>query len=103
MITIRIDNREVELSEVDQRWINQQINRRREDGLTPCVIIKIKEHGIDMILSTPSCEKYLGVSNRQPNKKERKIFDLWKKLNLNNENFSSGNVVAFIKQLDNMV
>ena len=100
MITLRIDNREEVLSEINPQWINQQINRRREDGLIPSVIIRIKEPGIDIILATPGSANSYSTSSRRPNEKEQRILDLWSRLNLNRTDFSSGNLVAFIQQVD---
>ena len=103
MVTIRIDNHEEDISRIDAQWINQQIDRRRADGLSPMVIIRIKEPYIDIILSTPGSTNNYSTSNRRPNEREQQIFDLWTKLNLNRADFSSGNVVAFIKQLDRYI
>jgi len=54
MITVRIGETEKELGQVDESWINQQINRRRADGITVCVRVFIKKHDVDMVLSTPT-------------------------------------------------
>lgn len=98
MIKIRIDNREENLEKISAQWINQQINRRRTDGLNPCVQIKIDEPGMKMSPSTPTCAKIPG-GGRPPNDTERYVFDLWEKLGLNKDNFSSGNIIAFLQQL----
>jgi hypothetical protein len=100
MITLRIDNREEALSEINQQWIHQQINRRREDGLLPSVIIRIMEPEINIILATPGSANSYNTSSRRPNEKEQRILDLWSRLNLNRADFSSGNLVAFIQQID---
>ena len=40
---------------------------------------------------------------RQPNRYEKKVFDLWKKLHLHEESFSGGNVIAFLNQVQHIV
>jgi hypothetical protein len=41
MIKIKIGEYERMLVEADEQWINQQINRRRSDGQSICVIVTI--------------------------------------------------------------
>lgn len=102
MIKIRIADVEKELASADEQWINQQINRRRADGQTVCVRIIIHEGGLDMILSTPTCGASEG-GGRPPRPEEKKVFDLWNKRGLDDENFTSGNVVAFLNQLQHFL
>lgn len=101
MIRVRIGETEKELNTVDESWINQQINRRRADGLTVCVMVIIKEGELDMILSTPTCGANGG--GRRPRPREKMLFDLWDKLGLYNVGFTGGNVIAFLKQLKHVL
>jgi hypothetical protein len=55
-----------------------------------------------MRLSTPACAVN-GGGGRAPNPEEKAIFDLWKKHGLNQMDFSGGNVIAFFKQLKNIL
>lgn len=60
MITIRIgDNLKSfeDVRNIDESWINQQINRRREDGLSVCVRVSIKESPLNMALSSTGCPR----------------------------------------------
>jgi hypothetical protein len=98
MIKVIIGESERELSSVSERWINQQINRRRKDGITVCVKVIIKTGNLNMILSTPTCEPNR-VDSRPPIPSEDTLFDLWKKLGLKDSNFTGGNLIAFLKQL----
>ncbi len=54
MIRVRIGETEKDLQNVDESWINQQINRRRADGISVCVRVIIKDRDLDMALSTPT-------------------------------------------------
>ena len=86
------------LTDVKESWINQQIKRYRDNSEEPCVQVKIDCDGVDIILSTPSCGP--GSGGRKPNPKEQVIFDLWRKFNLYDNNFTTGNVIAFLKQAE---
>jgi hypothetical protein len=103
MIKIKIDNREEDLSKIDYLWINQQINRRREDGLSPSVMVTIDEQNINIILTTPNFANRYGTSNRRPNGREQQIFDLWNEFDLNRSDFSITNLIAFIRQLSRTI
>jgi hypothetical protein len=97
MIKIRIGEAEKDLASADEHWINQQINRRREEGLTVCVKVTIHEGGLDMVLSTSSCGGAGG--GKLPSPKETEVFSLWKQRGLDKTDFTGGNLVAFLKQL----
>lgn len=90
------------LRDVDESWINQQINRRRRDGERVCVQVEIEYSSINMRLATPDCARS-GGGGRQANSQERGIFDLWAKHHLNSPDFSGGNLVAFFKQLRRVI
>lgn len=98
MIRIRIGDEERDYASADEQWINQQINRRRADGQVVCVRVTVRESGLDMILSTPSC-KTSGGSGRPPRPEEKRVFDLWDKRGLNDASFTGGNLIAFLRQL----
>lgn len=103
MVTVRIGDLEKSLEEAEPHWITQQINRRREDDITSiCVQVIIREGSVDMILSTPGCGGG-GGRPRQLRPEEREILDLWQKRHLNEDEFTPGNLVAFIQQLKRMI
>ena len=97
MIRVRIGDAERELSSVSENWINQQLNRRGADGQSVCVIVIIHQDQLNMTLSTPNCSK--GSGGRPPNRYEEQVFNLWEKRGLNQEQFTGGNLIAFLKQL----
>jgi len=101
MIRIKIGSAERQLSSIsdlDESWINQQVNRRKQDGQAVCVDVSIEQNSVNIRLSTPACSKSSG-GGRPPNRQEEGIFELWDKHGLNRTDFSGGNVVAFFKQL----
>lgn len=99
MIKIRIANEERQIDTADVQWINQQINRRREEGHPVCVRVIIHEGGLDMILSSANCETNAGGGGRPPSLQEKKVFDLWDQRGLKRADFAGGNLVAFLQQL----
>lgn len=102
MIRVRIGNDEREISSADDQWINQQLNGRRADSQNVCIRVIIKEDDLDMILSTPGCAGS-GGGGRPPRPREKSVFDLWDKRNLNDPKFSSGNLIAFLHQLRSFI
>lgn len=102
MSTIKITDVERQLDTADEQWINQQINRRRADGQFVCVRLTTHEGGLNIVLSTPNCATS-GSGGRHPTPQENEVFDLWDQRGLNNADFTSGNLVAFLKQLKRLL
>jgi hypothetical protein len=96
-VTIAGDTRN--LSDVDESWVTQQVNRRRRDGLAVCVVVKVETTGLNMTLATSACVGSGGGGGRLPNPREQDVFDMWNSLRLNTSDFTGGNLVAFLKQL----
>lgn len=103
MITVQIGGSgERRLEETDESWINQQINRRRDEGQPVCVRVTITTTSLNLALTTPGCAG-TGGGGRAPNQREQQVFELWEQRRLNTTDFSSGNLVAFLKQLQRMI
>ena len=105
MITIRIAEavRSLEnIRDIDESWINQQINRRRADNHSVCVQLSIKEGPLNMQLFSAGCTSS-GGGARQPNQQEQQVFDLWEKERMKKSEFHGDNLVAFLKQVRNII
>jgi len=100
--TIKIGGAERSLEDVSESWVNEQVNQRKMDHQSVCVLVRLQGDGVDMVLSTPSCGSG-GGGGRPPNPKEEKIFHLWDERGLNTSGFSGGNVVAFLKQATKLI
>lgn len=98
VVRIQIADETRMLTEADPEWINQQVNRRKADGLSVCVRVMIEEGSVHLNLSTPGCAA-LGGGSRIPNAEEQRILDLWRKHHLDEASFTGGNVVSFLKQI----
>ena len=97
-IKVQIGTSERDITDIEPNWVNEQINRRKKDGVPICVRVTIKRGDLNIALATNDCPGS-GGGGRPPNRQEKEIFDLWNKLHLNRETFSSGNLVAFLKQI----
>jgi len=105
LIKIRIGSNERQFDDVydiDESWINQQINKRKEHKEKICIRVYIKNELIDVLLTTPACGRG-GGSSRRPNSRETEIFNLWKIRGLNEEIISGGKLIAFLKQLRKII
>ncbi len=60
MVKIRIGTSERDLREIDESWINQQVNLRRNDGVTVCARVTIHDDMVNMVLSTADCPEMGG-------------------------------------------
>jgi hypothetical protein len=101
MITIQISSSQREFAnarEVDEQWINEQINRRRSDAIEVCVRVTIREDPVAITLNSFGCSgKAGGIPNF--NSDEQHVIELWKKHRLDQRDFHGGNLIAFLKQL----
>lgn len=97
-IRVKIGSIEKDIADVDPNWVNEQINRRRDDGAAVCVQVTIDKESVHLHLITSDCP-HSGGSNRLLSTQENETISLWNKLHLDEENFSGGNLVAFLRQI----
>lgn len=99
MISVQIGNETRDVSEIDQQWLCNAINGRRHDGLPVQIRVIVHEGLLHMELSNPS----LPGAGRRPNPSEAEVFELWRRLHLNEPDFSCGNLNAFLVQLRRLI
>lgn len=101
MIRLKIGSEERTNGDIEERWIAQQIRKRRKDGTPICVRAKINKGTVNINLSSAACSGSGGSGGgRQPNRKEQKIFELWNKKGLNESNINPGMVISFLKEYE---
>jgi hypothetical protein len=96
MIKIQIENEE--RVGIDSGWINQQINRRRQENRSVCVIVTIDEGNIGITLRSPGCLSLRGVGG-QLNTDEQAIEQLWRKEGMNRPDFRGEDLINFLRHL----
>jgi hypothetical protein len=98
MIKVKVGNEERDASAVDESWLRNQIEGRRADGRPPCVRVAIKAGDIDVMLSTPGCDRS-APSARRPRREEQNIFDEWEACGMNDVNFSVTDLRNFLARV----
>lgn len=98
MITVSISGQTRALKDVEERWIAQEVQARRKAGLPICVMVAIKKPPVDVVLTTPACGGG-GGGFRLPTAEETRIFELWRRHHLQENSWSPGDVIAFLKQV----
>ncbi len=104
MISLTIGNSQRRLasrSDIEENWINQQINGRRADGQTVCVRVLIEHGPVNLSLGSAGCPG--GGGGGSLGREEQRIVDLWLERGLGLTDFAGGNVVAFLHQLLRML
>ncbi|MEJ7623753.1 MAG: hypothetical protein WKF34_07150 [Pyrinomonadaceae bacterium] len=105
MITIRIGSvsRKFEsLRDIDEGWINQQIQGLHREKHEVCVHVTIDEGRLNLVLATPACGG-AGGGGRPPSAQEQKIFDVWNDEKLNDAEIRGGHLVAFFKRIRKLI
>lgn len=100
MSKIRIGDSERTIREATPQWVNEQISRRRAEGVSVCVQVIFDEKPLEFALSTPACDRSGGGGGGRPlNQEELQVVALWEKLRLNTPDFTGGNLVAFLNNV----
>lgn len=98
MVKVQVAGMEQDLSSLSKSWLHDQIANRQRDGVDVCVRVTVQTPIIDMVLSSGECARGQG-SGRRPNLEERRIFDLWEHMGLDNAPINSGKLIAFLMQI----
>ncbi len=98
MIFVTIgDGQEQRLDGRSLGWVVQQANRRRQDGVSVCVIIRIEAlPDVSISLASPDCKGSGGVPHHFTNY-ENEIIRLWRKFIADRPKFSGGDLETFLK------
>jgi len=97
MITIQIGNEERELGKAEDSWIAEQIDKRRKNGESVCIVIDIATPTINITFATKDCQREGGVGNFTA--QEQRVIDRWRELRLTESEFTMGQLSAFLNDL----
>lgn len=98
MERIKIGGTEQDLSNIDGNWVHQHLMGLRRDGRPDCVVLTINRDDINICLRTPGCAS-AAVGGRQPNERERRIFELWTGFRLNETDFDAKDLCKFLESV----
>lgn len=101
MISVTINGDERSGSDITESWVTQQVNNRRRNRAPVCVVVQLKESNLNMTLRTVDCTTR-GGGSRAPNAREQRVFELWNKLQLDGSDFTGGDLLAFLKQVERL-
>lgn len=103
MISLKIGSSERQNEEITERWISQQLRRRRNANQPICVELKIHEEDVNLFLASGACDGRGGGGGRKPKNKELRIIELWKERGLNGTEIRPGKLISFFKQLESVL
>jgi hypothetical protein len=103
MATITINGLQRSLSDATPQWIHDQIDPRGRDGVAVCIQVKIDTSEIRIALSTPTCQQSGSGGGRSPNRQEAQVLRIWEDEKLHTNQFSVGNVIAFVKRVTQLL
>lgn len=99
MITVKIGEEERTWTKYEADWVNQSVNGRKIAGESLCVRVTITIRGINLILSTPNCQKS-GSGGVPLTSDDKWVIELWNRCGLSTLDFTGGNLVSFLKQVE---
>lgn len=98
MIEIEINGQKYDALAVNEGFLIEQICRRQDDGSSVCILVRIKQSGIDLTLSCGNCGGG-GGGTRSLTIDEQETLKLWNNLGCGGSEINPGKLVAFIKQI----
>lgn len=98
MITIKIGTNERRNGDINKRWIQDQVNSRKQSDEPICVRFHIECDGINIRLASRDCPQS-GGGSRQLKKREQAIVDEWMKKDFANKDVNPGMVVSYLEFL----
>lgn len=97
MIQVQIGDVKRDIKDAGSSWIREQLDRRRREGKSVCVQVFVDKSPLHMRLATADCPHTIGT--RRATAQEQEVFSLWERRRLNSPDFTSGNLIAFLRQI----
>lgn len=86
------------VNEIDESWIARQVTGHGNNRIPPCIRLTIEEGSINILLATQGCADS-GGGSRLPNREESRIFELWREMQLDGQNFQIEKFIAFFNRV----
>jgi hypothetical protein len=105
MIDVKIGGSEHSWNSVgalDDGWVNSRVHELQVADGDVCVLVRIEQDQINLVLATPSCPPG-AVYNRRLTPDEQHVVDLWVDKGLGKRGFGPEHVIAFFRHLRNML
>lgn len=102
MISVSVGSETVTLDQFNGGWLLEQLERQTSPRSPACVRVRIGEGDVDVALATPGCGSGQGGA-RTPRPREKAVLELWHRHGLSEPGWAPGNLIAFLKQLQNII
>lgn len=98
MIKVQIGSETREMDTIDERWLTQQIVRRRQDGLPVCVKVSISNRDADVTFVSAECPA-TGGGGKALNARENELLDVWCESGMSESRVVPGALLSFLKKI----
>lgn len=100
MITVAINNSKRSNDDINQRWIQHEVNSSRSAGLSACVKVTIKKKDIDLYFVSKTCSRGGGGGISRPfTPDELYLIDKWRKIGFEEMDVNAGMLVHFMQEI----
>lgn len=100
-VEVMINGESRRLENLDESWVNRQVNLSRRGGLPLSIEIVIKAPGVDLSLFTPKRPGPRG-SGGGVSREQEEVIEAWRDL-IADPGFPGGRLIAFLKHLKQFI
>lgn len=97
MIEVDLNGTRYNASDMNPGWLNEQIRRREDNGVSVCLRVCINRDDVSLSLSWGDCGKASG--GRKPSSEEQGVLAIWNKLDCGTGPINPGKLIAFLNQI----
>lgn len=97
MVTFHLNFNALDYEKIEHDWVIKNIRELKNNNESICVMFVISSKKMNLTLRAGDCPKGLEVID--PNRYQLKLLNAWRKLKLDNWDYSPESVVCFLKQI----
>lgn len=97
MITFHLNFNALDYHKVGHDWVIKSIKKLKNNNESICVMFVISSKKMNLTLRSGDCPR--GFEEIDPNKYQLKVLNVWRKLNLDNWDYSPESVISFLEQI----